>query len=356
VTPDAPPLAGLRVVEFLGLGPAPFGAMLLADLGADVLAVARPGTPHPALADNRAVLEIDLKSVEGRALARRLADAADVLVEGFRPGVLERSGLGPQDLAASNPRLVYAGALHHAARAGEVPTPPSNLLGDFGAGGMYLVTAVLAALLRRERSGRGEVLDVAIVDGTTYLTAMLHEYRRRGSWSDEAGTNRLDTGAPFYDVYRAADGGHVAIGALEPQFFAELVRLLGLDPMWTERQSDRSCWPRLRAEIAAAVGARTRDEWAALASDVDACLTPVLSLAEAAGDPHLRARGVLRAVGPAGPGAGGSGAGGTRGSGAAPRAGWRPELPGRPRPEPPDPAAVLDRWAIPLPKEEIPCR
>ncbi|MBP2367719.1 CaiB/BaiF CoA transferase family protein [Pseudonocardia parietis] len=344
-----PPLAGVRVVEFLGIGPAPFASMMLADLGAEVLAVARPGTPRPAMADNRPVLELDLKSTDGAALAHRLAEAADVLVEGFRPGVLERAGLGPETLLEHNPRLVYArmtgwgqhgplapraghdlnyialtGALHHASRDGAAPTPSANLLGDFGAGGMYLVTSVLAALLRRERTGRGETLDVAIVDGTTYLTAMLHEYRRRGTWSDVAGTNRLDTGAPFYDVYDCADGRHVAIGALEPQFFAELVTLLGLDAGWPARRDDPQTWPELRREIAAAVRTRTRDEWAAAATGTDACLSPVLDLAEAAGHPHLRARGVL----------------------APQAAGWRPELPGLPRPEPTAPADILARWQI----------
>jgi alpha-methylacyl-CoA racemase len=344
-----PPLAGLRVVEFLGLGPAPFASMLLADLGAEVLAVARPGAPRPALVDNRPVLELDLKTAEGAEMARRLADAADVLVEGFRPGVLERAGLGPDVLLARNPRLVYArmtgwgqhgplapraghdvnyialtGALHHAARAGAVPTPPANLLGDFGAGGMYLVASVLAALVRRERTGRGDVLDVAIVDGTTYLTALLHEYRLRGTWSDVAGTNRLDTGAPFYDVYECADGRHVAIGALEPQFFTELVTLLGLDTGWPARRDDPATWPELRRDIGAAVRSRTRDEWAVAAAATDACLSPVLSLAEAAEHPHVRAREVLAPDG----------------------AGWRPVLPGRPRPDPGSAEDLLARWPL----------
>lgn len=316
--PPEPPLRDLRVVEFLGLGPAPFACTLLADLGADVLAVARPGVPRPALAENRPVLELDLKTSEGRRQAQRLARAADVLVEGFRPGVLERAGLGPETLLAENPRLIYArmtgwgqhgplaqraghdinyigltGALHHAARRSAVPTPPANLLGDFGGGGMYLVTAVLAALHERTRTGRGQVLDVAIVDGTTYLTGMLHEYRSRGTWSDVAGTNRLDTGAPFYDVYQCADGGHVAIGALEAPFFAALVALLGLDEKWLDLRDDPGLWPDLRRDVERAVRTRTRDEWAAAAAETDACLTPVLSLAEAAADPHIQARNVL---------------------------------------------------------------
>ncbi|MEU9456141.1 CaiB/BaiF CoA-transferase family protein [Streptomyces sp. NPDC048277] len=313
-----PPLGGLRVLEFLGLGPGPFAGMLLADLGADVLAVARPFATRPALVENRPVVELDVKSAEGREQALRLAANCDVLIEGFRPGVMERLGLGPDDVRDRNPRLVYArmtgwgqhgplapaaghdinyiavtGALHHAGRRGEVPAPTANLLGDFGAGGMYLVTSVLAALYERARTGAGRVLDVAIVDGTTYLTTMLHEYRTRGTWSDTAGTNRLDTGAPYYDVYPCADGGHVAIGALEAPFFAALAELLGLDPAWTGVREDPARWPELRRDIAAALLRRTRDEWADAAAGTDACLTPVLNLAEAAGHPHLRARGAL---------------------------------------------------------------
>lgn len=356
-SPPAGPLSGLRVLEFLGLGPAPFGATLLADLGADVLALARPGTPRPALAENRPVLELDIKSDAGRERALALADRADVLVEGFRPGVLERAGLGPADLHVRNPGLVYArmtgwgqtgplapraghdityialtGALHHAARRGAVPTPPANLLGDFGAGGMYLVTAVLAALHERSRTGRGQVLDVAIVDGTTYLTGMLHEYRTRGAWSDEAGTNRLDTGAPYYDVYPCAGGGHVAVGALETPFFAALVALLELDGSWLDEatRTDPGRWPQLRADIAAALAGRTRDEWAAAAAGTDACLAPVLTLAEAADDPHLRERGVLV---PAPDG----------------KPGWRPRLPLGGHAGGGSAEDALTRWAVPTP-------
>ncbi|MFE2068675.1 CaiB/BaiF CoA transferase family protein [Streptomyces sp. NPDC059467] len=329
-----PSLGGLRVLEFLGLGPGPFAGMLLADLGADVLAVARPGAVRPALVENRPVVELDVKSAEGRERALRLAERCDVLIEGFRPGVMERLGLGPDDVRERSPRLVYArmtgwgqygplaptaghdinyiaisGALHHAARRGGTPTPTANLLGDFGAGGLYLVMSVLAALYERARTGAGRVLDVAIVDGTTYLTAMLHEYRSRGAWSDVAGTNRLDTGAPYYDVYPCADGGHVAVGALEAPFFAALAELLGLDPAWTGVREDPARWPELRRDIAEALLRRTRDEWADAAARTDACLTPVLNLAEAAGHPHLSAR---QALVPAPDG----------------RPGWRPALGG----------------------------
>ena len=344
------PLGDVRVLEFLGLGPAPFAGMMLADLGADVLAIARPGAGRPALAENRPVIEADLKTDEGAGLAARLAARADVLVEGFRPGVMERAGLAPSVLRKQNPRLIYArmtgwgqtgpfapraghdinyigltGALHHAARRGGVPTPPANLLGDFGGGGMYLVASILAALHQRGRTGRGQVIDAAIVDGTTYLTAMLHEYRSRGRWSDTAGTNRLDTGAPFYDVYECADGKHVAIGALEDPFFAALVPLLGLDPRWTERRADPAEWPALRREIEQAVRGRTRDEWAAAAEGTDACLTPVLSLAEAAEHPQMRARDVLV---PAPDG----------------RPGWRPALPGWRSGRCRSPGEALARW------------
>ncbi|MFJ8927537.1 CaiB/BaiF CoA transferase family protein [Streptomyces sp. NPDC102364] len=347
-----PPLAGLRVLEFLGLGPGPFAGMMLADLGADVVAIARPGTPRPALAENRPVLEVDLKDERGAELVQRLTDQADVLVEGFRPGVMERAGLGPAPLLARNPGLVYArmtgwgqtgplaaraghdinyialtGALHHAARRGTAPVPPANLLGDFGAGGLYLVASVLAAVHERHRTGRGQVIDAAVVDGTTYLTSMLHEYRSRGTWSDEAGTNRLDTGAPYYDVYECADGQYVAIGALEDKFFTELAELLGLDRTWTERRHDTESWPELRRLTAQAVRQRTRDEWARAAEGTDACLTPVLSLGEAAGHGHMRARDILI---PAPPG----------------QDGWRPRLTGRPAPASAGTDDTLRRWGV----------
>ena len=349
--PGQPPLADVRVIEFLGLGPGPFAGMLLADLGADMLAVTRPGTPRPAMAENRPVIEADLKSRQGRDLLLGLIDKADVLIEGFRPGVMERLGLGPEDIAPRNSGLIYArmtgwgqhgplaadaghdlnyialtGALHHAARQGAVPTPTANLLGDFGGGGMYLVLSVLAALHQRRSTGVGQVLDVAVVDGTAYLTAMLHEYRSRGTWSDTSGANRLDTGAPFYDVYRCADGRHVAIGALEPQFFAALVELLALDPQWTQLRDDRSRWPQLRTAIEQAVAGRTRDAWAAAAAGTDACLTPVLDLEEAAAHPHLRAREVLVPA-PAG------------------QSGWRPALPGWRSAGAGSAQDVIDRWS-----------
>ncbi|MET7425545.1 CaiB/BaiF CoA-transferase family protein [Dactylosporangium sp. NPDC005555] len=315
-----PPLRGVRVLELLGIGPEPFAGMLLADLGADVLALRRPGqTPGGGgLERGRPVIGVNLKDPGTLGVVRELVASADVLLEGYRPGVAERLGLGPEDCHAINPRLVYGrmtgwgqtgplaataghdinyiavtGALHAAARRGQAPTPPSNLLGDFGGGGMYLVTAVLAALVERARTGTGRVLDVAITDGTTYLTSMLYGMHRDGQWRDEAGTNLLDTGAPYYDVYGCADGRYVAVGALEPQFFAALAGLLDLGPEVCEDRDDPARWPALRAAIAAAVLTRTRDEWAALAAGTDACLAPVLDLTEAPQHGQAVARGTF---------------------------------------------------------------
>ncbi|WP_282597492.1 CaiB/BaiF CoA-transferase family protein [Rhodococcus sp. DMU1] len=312
------PLKGLRIVEFLGLGPAPFACMMLADLGADVVTLHRPNAEIPALVRNRIPMEVDLKDEGSLRLVRDAIRSADVLVEGFRPGVMERLGLGPADLATVNDRLIYArmtgwgqtgpaaptaghdinyialsGALHSATRSGGVPTPPANLLGDFGGGAMYLVSSILSAVYERDRTGRGTVLDIGILDGTTYLTSMLHEYRSTGKWSDESGTNRLDTGAPYYDVYRCADGKFVAIGALEDSFFAVLLEILGLEPELAQGRHNPEVWPALRERIASAVATKTRDEWGEIAAPTDACLTPVLDLAESHGHPQVRDRGIL---------------------------------------------------------------
>lgn len=301
-------LSGVKVLEFVGIGPGPFAAMLLADLGADVVGVRRPGvgdTPG-GLERGRPMLAVDLKSSEAVAAMLDVVRGADVLIEGFRPGVMERLGLGPAECHAVNPRLVYArmtgwgqsgarahraghdlnyvaiaGPLHLATRRGQAPTPSANLVGDFGGGSMFLVTSVLAALLERGRTGLGRVLDVAIVDGASYLASMQHAFRAEGLWSDEAGVNMLDTGLPHYDVYECADGGWLSVAPLEPQFFAELVTLLGLDESWNGRRNDPAQWPELRAEIAAAVLGRDRDEWASLALGTDACVAPVLNLGEA---------------------------------------------------------------------------
>ncbi|MCZ2805710.1 CaiB/BaiF CoA-transferase family protein [Modestobacter sp. VKM Ac-2983] len=314
------PLAGLRVVELTGLGPAPFAAMLLADLGADVLRVDRPGarppTPgveHDLLARGRRSVAVDLKDPDGAELVRRLAERADVLLEGFRPGVTERLGIGPQECLARNPRLVYGrmtgwgqdgplaataghdlgyiavtGVLHAIGRAGGPPQVPLNLVGDFGGGAMYLVVGVLAALLEARASGRGQVVDAAIVDGTAHLATMVLGMLAGGAWQDTRGVNLLDSGVPWYDVHETADGRHLAVAALEPQFYAELVDRLGL----ADRAPDRAdADPEvLRGLFADAIRRRTRDEWVEVFAGSDACVAPVLSFAEARDHPQLAAR------------------------------------------------------------------
>ncbi|MEV6241326.1 CaiB/BaiF CoA-transferase family protein [Lentzea sp. NPDC051838] len=311
------PLAGLRVIELAGLAPAPFGCMVLADLGADVIQVAKPGShstvPGDFLGRNRRSVAIDTRKPEGAELVLRLVEQSDVLVEGFRPGVTERLGIGPAQCLARNPRLIYgrmtgwgqdgplsdraghdinyiaiAGALEPLGRAGGPPSFPINLLGDFGGGGMLLALGVLAALYERERSGRGQVVDAAMVDGAALLTTFLHGMRGAGMWKGGRGENMLDGGIPFYDVYEAADGKYVAVGALEEKFYADLVRVLGLEDAPT--RNDPANWPELRERIAAAVKTRPRDEWADLARDTDACLAPVLTPAEAARHPYNEAR------------------------------------------------------------------
>ncbi|WP_434440574.1 CaiB/BaiF CoA transferase family protein [Lentzea sp. E54] len=311
------PLAGLRVVELAGLAPAPFGCMVLADLGADVIQVHKPGSrstvPGDFLGRNRRSIAIDTRRPEGAELVLRLVEQSDVLVEGFRPGVTERLGIGPAQCLARNPRLVYgrmtgwgqdgplaqraghdinyiaiAGALEPLGRAGGPPSFPINLLGDFGGGGLLLALGVLAALYERERSGRGQVVDAAMVDGTALLTTFLHGMRSAGMWPGGRGENMLDGGVPFYDVYEAADGRYVAVGALEEKFYADLVRVLGLED--APSRNDPANWPELRERIAAAVKTRPRDEWADLARDTDACLAPVLTPAEATRHPYNAAR------------------------------------------------------------------
>ena len=301
-------LHGVRVLELVGIGPGPFAAMLLTDLGADVIGVRRPGSVAMpgGLERSRPFIELDLKDSEAVRSVLALVAKADVVIEGFRPGVTERLGLGPEACHAVNRGLVYArmtgwgqtgqramraghdlnyiaiaGALHLASRRNQAPVPSANLVGDFGGGSMFLVTAVLAALLERARTGEGRVLDIAIVDGVAYLESMMHAMRAQGMWSDTAGVNMLDTGLPWYDVYECAGGGYLAVGALEAQFFAETVQVLGLDSTWNARRNDPVEWPELRGAIAAAVLTRTRDEWARLSEHTDACLAPVLNLAEA---------------------------------------------------------------------------
>ena len=324
------PLAGIRVVEVAGIGPAPLGCMVLADLGAEVVRIDRASGPglslvpyrKDVLARNRRSVAVDLKAPGGPDVVRRLADAADVFVEAFRPGVAERLGIGPDELLARNPRLVYArmtgwgqdgplaqraghdidyasvvGAIGAIGEPGRKPVAPLNLVADFGGGSMFLVTGVLAALLERATSGRGQVVDVAMVDGVSTLLAMLHSHRAAGIWQDSRASNLLDGGAPFYDTYECADGQYVAVGALERQFFAELVRVLdenvaGFRDELPE-QHDVAAWPQMRAALQRTFATKPRDEWAALFEGVDACVAPVLSAGEARAHPHVAARRTL---------------------------------------------------------------
>ena len=316
------PLRGLKVIEVASLAPAPFGCMVLADLGADVLRVDRPDRtgrqqlpPVDPLCRSRRSIRLDLKNPAGVDILLRLADDADVLVEAFRPGVAERLGFGPEVCAERNPRLVYArmtgwgqdgpladtaghdidyiavsGSLEPIGREGERPIPPLNLIGDFGGGGMLLVVGVLAALLERERSGQGQVIDVAMVDGSAMLASFLYGLLAAGAWQDGRGTNVLDGGAPFYDTYTTADGRHMAVGALEPKFYAELLDRLGLDGAGLPAQYDRSGWPELRARLTEAFAGRTQAEWMEAFAGSDACVAPVVSPRDAPGHPHNAAR------------------------------------------------------------------
>ncbi|MGQ4510878.1 CoA transferase [Streptomyces sp. DW26H14] len=310
------PLAGVRVLELAGIGPAPMAAMTLAELGADVVRVDRPvpSLVTDGLNRGRRSVVVDLKHPEGAEAVLRLAERADVLIEAYRPGVAERLGIGPETVLRRNPRLVYGrmtgwgqsgprattaghdinyvsltGALAAIGRAGGPPQVPVNLLGDFGGGSMYLLVGILSALHHARATGQGQVVDAAIVDGLTHLSSMVWAQRRYHGWSDERGTNLLDTGRPFYDVYETSDGGWFAVGALEPQFYARLVELLGL-PEWAEGQYDPARWPAMREAFTAAFRSRTRAEWERVFEGSDACASPVLDWAEAVRDPHLAAR------------------------------------------------------------------
>lgn len=325
--PDAAargPLAGIRVVELGAIGPGPHAAMLLADLGADVVRIERPdavlrvgeGDQRDQMLRNRRRIELDLKNPLEFAQALALIQNADVLLDGFRPGVAERLGLGPDEALTRNPRLVYGritgwgqdgplaqtaghdinylaltGALAAFARDGAPPRAPLNLVADFGGGSLYLVMGVLAALVERSVSGKGQVVDAAMVDGVSSLLQLIWALRGTGQWSDRPGMNLLDGGAPFYDTYVCADGRFVAVGALEPEFFAQLVAGLG----WDDRpaQYDPRGWPALRARLTETFATRTRDEWAAVFEGTDACVTPVLTFAEASAHPHLAHRETL---------------------------------------------------------------
>ena len=332
----AGPLAGSRVIELAGIGPGPFAAMMLADMGADVLRVERAGAvrgpapdrPHgDLLLRGRRNVAIDLKHPDGAATLLDLVEQADALIEGFRPGVMERLGIGPDECLARNPRLVFgrmtgwgqdgpyalaaghdinyislAGALAHIGRVGEAPVPPLNLVGDFGGGGMFLAFGVVCGLLEAQRSGAGQVVDAAMVDGSATLMTMFWSMSQMGAFDEHhRGTNLLDTGAHFYDVYRCADGEYVSIGSIEPQFYAELLRLTGLadDPEFAG-QMDHARWPALKARLAEVFASKSRDEWCALMEHTDVCFAPVLTMGEAVEHPHNVARSTIVDVG--GPG------------------------------------------------------
>lgn len=317
------PLSGIRIIEIAGIGPGPFCGMMLADHGAEVIRVDRPGgqalvgdAARDLLNRSRLSMAIDLKSEEGIGAVRRLIASADGLIEGFRPGVMERLGLGPEPLLADNPRLVYgrmtgwgqegpyaqaaghdlnyialSGVLDACGRAGSKPTPPINLIGDFGGGGMMLAFGMVAALLAARSTGMGQVVDCAMTDGSALLATMIWSLRATGRWNDERGTNFLDTGAHYYDTYETADGKFISIAPVEPQFYADLIERLGLadDPEFTV-QNDPRRWPRLKNKLNALFRTRTRDEWCAVLEHSDACFAPVLSMREAPEHPHNQAR------------------------------------------------------------------
>jgi alpha-methylacyl-CoA racemase len=317
------PLDGVRIVELAGIGPAPFAAMVLADLGADIVRVDRAGggsgfARMDVMNRGRRSVAVDLKHPDGVEVVLRLAAESDALIEGFRPGVAERLGLGPEPCLDRNPRLVYgrmtgwgqdgpyaaeaghdityaavAGALAHIGRAGQPPTPPLNLVADFGGGGMLLAVGVVSAVLSARETGHGQVVDAAMVDGVALLMAPFFMALRSGFFTNERGTNLLDSGAPFYDSYACADGRYVAVGALEPQFYAALVAGLGLDAASLGEQNDKANWPAMRARFAATFLTRTRDEWVAHFAGRDACVAPVNTTEETLADAHLVARGTV---------------------------------------------------------------
>jgi alpha-methylacyl-CoA racemase len=300
------PLDGVRVIEIASLAPAPFGCMILADLGADVLRIDRaercgPDVPLPndPLSRGRRSAGLNLKDPVAIGLLLKLIDGADVLVEGFRPGVAERLGFGPQACAERNPGLIFARMTGWGQDGPLAPTPvpPVNLLGDFGGGGMLMALGILAALVERASSGLGQVVDAAMVDGSALLTSFLYGMRATGGWRDERGSNLLDGGAPFYDTYVTADGGHMAVGALEPQFYAALLHGLELTDAGLPVQHDRAGWPVLRQRFAETFASRTRAEWEQVFEGTDACVSPVLTLAEAPVHPHAVSRNAFVEVG-----------------------------------------------------------
>jgi alpha-methylacyl-CoA racemase len=321
------PLAGTRIVELAGIGPVPFAAMLLADMGAEILLVQPPHVreaqmPMPPDKDplfrGRTRLTLDLKSPADRERLLDIVARADVLLEGYRPGVMERLGLGPAECHGRAPKLVYGrmtgwgqsgplahtaghdptyiaitGALYAMGYPDRPPLPPLNIVGDFAGGSLYLVIGVIAALLHARSTGQGQVVDAAIIDGTTSLMTMVYAMHSAGLWSEQRGANIMDGSCPFGSTYATSDGGYMAVCALEPSFYAEFVRKLGLNPPELPKQWDRSAWPAMRERFAAAFATRTRAEWTAVFDNSDACVAPVLSIAEAPSHPHNRARGVF---------------------------------------------------------------
>ncbi|HWB45807.1 MAG TPA: CaiB/BaiF CoA-transferase family protein [Hyphomicrobiaceae bacterium] len=319
------PLAGIRIIEMAGIGPAPFAAMMLSDMGAEVVRVDRReaadlGIPGRApkfevLHRGRSSIAVDVKADGGRKVIERLITKADAIIEGFRPGVMERLGLGPDTLLKINPKLVFgrmtgfgqdgplanqaghdinyialAGVLHAIGRKGEAPVPPLNLVGDFGGGGMLLAFGVVCALLEAQRSGRGQVVDAAMVDGSAALMGLIYGLYSQGTWKDERGVNILDTGSPWYGTYATKDGKWLAVGAIEKRFYEEFVQRLGLELSELPRQHDRAGWPDLRRRFAEVIASKTRSEWEKIFEGSDACVAPVLSLAEVESYPHNKAR------------------------------------------------------------------
>ncbi len=313
------PLSGIRVVEFAGIGPGPFAAMLLSDMGAEVIRIDRKGgrVPHKTEITyrGRKAVALDMKRPEAVEAALKLIEKADALIEGFRPGVMERLGVGPEICLKRNPKLVYGrmtgwgqtgplanaaghdinyialtGALHAIGNAGGKPVPPLNLVGDFGGGAMYMVFGLLCGIVEAQKSGRGQVVDCAMTDGAASLMAMFYGMTAMGIWQDKRGANMLDSGAHFYDTYETKDGKHVAIGSIEPQFYRELLEKTGIDDPAFAAQMDRNAWAPLKEKLAAIIKTKTRDEWDAIMLGSDVCYAPVLSIAEAPKHPHNAAR------------------------------------------------------------------
>jgi alpha-methylacyl-CoA racemase len=322
------PLAGYRIIEMAGIGPAPFAGMLFADMGAEVIRVDRreatdlglPGREpkYDVLHRGRRSIAVDVKAEAGREVVKRLVTKADAIIEGFRPGVMERLGLGPDVLLAIHPKLVFgrmtgfgqegplaaaaghdidyialSGALHSIGRKGEAPVPPLNLVGDFGGGGMFLAFGVVCALLDAQKSGKGQVVDAAMVDGSATLMAAIYGMYSHGAWKDERGVNVLDTGSPWYNTYRTKDGKWLAVGAIERRFYEEFVQRLGLQLSQLPAQHDRKGWPDLQRRFAETIATKTRAEWERIFEGSDACVAPVLSLGEIAEHPHNAARGTF---------------------------------------------------------------